>query len=214
MDEKEILLNLVLHRYDEVNNRNISVDNKNKSMIGFIGVILTIEITILPQIFNRSSEILLINASRALICLEIISICCYAISIFYFISAITFVSTFQEAPVMSGIISSIENKEDADLIINKNIVSLQKCIEDNHEIVEDKTKKAKIGFEFFKYGLISTVTFFYFITIDFLEVIIWVKINPDKIINLRNNHPNHWALNRKQYLLQNPLTNLKCKQNA
>ncbi len=28
MDEKEILLNLVLHRYDEVNNRNISVDNK------------------------------------------------------------------------------------------------------------------------------------------------------------------------------------------
>ena len=80
MDEKEILLNLVLHRYDEVNNRNISVDNKNKSMIGFIGVILTIEITILPQIFNRSSEILLINASRALICLEIISICCYAIS--------------------------------------------------------------------------------------------------------------------------------------
>ena len=167
MDEKEILLNLALHRYDEVNNRNSSVDNKNKSMIGFIGIILTIEITILPQIFNRSSEILLINASRALICLEIMSICCYAISIFYFISAITFVSTFQEAPVMSGIISSIENKDDADLIINKNIVSLQKCIEDNHKIVEDKTKKAKIGFEFFKYGLISTVTFFILLLLTF-----------------------------------------------
>ena len=50
----------------------------------------------------------------------------------------------------------IENKEDVDLIISKNIVSLQKCIEDNHEIVEDKTKKAKIGFEFFKYGLIPS----------------------------------------------------------
>ena len=62
MNEKEILLNLALHRYDEVNNRNISVDNKNKSMIALIGVILTIEITILPQIFNGSSEILLINA--------------------------------------------------------------------------------------------------------------------------------------------------------
>lgn len=171
MNEKEILLNLAIHRYDEVNNRNLSVDNKNKSMIGFIGVILTIEITILPQIFNGSSGILLINALRALICLEIISICCYAISIFYFISAITFVSTFQEAPVMRGIISSIENKGDADLIINRNIVSLQKCIEDNHKIVEDKTKKAKIGFEFFKYGLISTVNIFYFITTDFLDVI-------------------------------------------
>ena len=167
MNEKEILLNLALHRYDEANNRNISVDNKNKSMIGFIGIILTIEITILPQIFNGSSEILLINASRALICLEIMSICCYAISIFYFISAITFVSTFQEAPAMSGIISSIENKEDTDLIINKNIVSLQKCIEDNNEIVEDKTKKAKIGFIFFKYGLISTVTFFILLLLTF-----------------------------------------------
>lgn len=165
--KKTIFTKFIFYYYDEVNNRNISVDNKNKSMIGFIGVILTIEITILPQIFNRSSEILLINASRALICLEIISICCYAISIFYFISAITFVSTFQEAPVMSGIISSIENKEDADLIINKNIVSLQKCIEDNHEIVEDKTKKAKIGFEFFKYGLISTVTFFILLLLTF-----------------------------------------------
>ena len=108
-----------------------------------------------------------LNALRALICLEIISICCYAISFLYFISAITFVSTFQEAPVMSGIISSIENKDDADLIINKNIVSLQKCIEDNHEIVEDKTKKAKIGFEFFKYGLISTVTFFILLLLTF-----------------------------------------------
>lgn len=167
MNEKEILLNLALHRYDEVNNRNMGVDNKNKSMIGFIGVILTIEITILPQIFNMTSEILLINATRALICLEIISICYYAISIFYFISAITFVSTFQEAPVMSGIISLIENKEAADFIINKNIVSLQKCIKDNHEIVEDKTKKAKIGFEFFKYGLISTVTFFILLLLTF-----------------------------------------------
>ncbi len=167
MNEKEILLNLALHRYDEVNNRNISVDNKNKSMIALIGVILTIDITILPQIFNGSSKILLINALRALICLEIISICSYAISFLYFISAITFVSSFQEAPVMSGIISSIENKEDENLIINKNIVSLQKCIEDNHEIVEDKTKKAKIGFEFFKYGLISTITFFILLLLTF-----------------------------------------------
>ena len=42
-------------------------------------------------------------------------------------------------------ISSIDNEDDSELIIKKNIVSLQKCIEDNHEIVEDKTKKAKIG---------------------------------------------------------------------
>ena len=167
MDENEILLNLAIHRYDEVNNRNIGVDNKNKSMIGFIGVILTIEITILPQIFNGSLEILLINALRALICLEIMSICCYTISIFQFISAITFVSAFQEAPVMSGIISSIENGDDSELIIKKNIVSLQKCIEDNHEIVEDKTKKAKIGFKFFQYGLISTVIFFILLLLIF-----------------------------------------------
>lgn len=167
MDENEILLNLALHRYDEVNNRNINVDDKNKSMIGFIGVILAIEIAILPQIINESLGILLINALRALICLEIISICCYAISIFHFISAITFVSTFQEAPVMRGIISSIDNEGDSELIIKKNIVSLQKCIEDNHEIVEDKTKKAKIGFKFFKYGLISTVIFFILLILTF-----------------------------------------------
>lgn len=159
MKEDEILLNLTIHRYDEVNNRNVTVDNKNKSMIGFIGVILTIETTILPNIFNKSLGILLINSLRALICLKIVSICCYIISIFYFISAITFVSNFQEAPDTNKIVSSMYKEDKSHLIIRKNIVSLKKCIDDNHEIIEYKTKKAKKGFEFFKYGLISTAAF-------------------------------------------------------
>ncbi|WP_296885393.1 hypothetical protein [uncultured Methanobrevibacter sp.] len=98
MEQKNnILLNLAIHRYDEINERNNSVDNKNKSMIAFIGVMLTIEVTALPLAFNLLAKSTVIYGVRMLMFLAIISISNYLVSILSFISAITFVKTFQEA---------------------------------------------------------------------------------------------------------------------
>lgn len=160
MEQKNnILLNLAIHRYDEINERNNSVDNKNKSMIAFIGVMLTIEVTALPLAFNLLAKSTVIYGVRMLMFLAIISISNYLVSILSFISAITFVKTFQEAPVANELILSLYNDDMVDLIIKKNLISISKCIMDNHEIIEEKTEKAKLGFEFFKHGLITMVSF-------------------------------------------------------
>lgn len=64
MNEKNrgiILLELALHRYDEEVERNKATDNKNKSMVAFLAVMLTIQSTILIRLiefngFIRSDE--------------------------------------------------------------------------------------------------------------------------------------------------------------
>ncbi|WP_462316700.1 hypothetical protein [Methanobrevibacter sp.] len=53
MNEKNrgiILLELALHRYDEEVERNKATDNKNKSMVAFLAVMLTIQSTILIRL--------------------------------------------------------------------------------------------------------------------------------------------------------------------
>ena len=52
MEKYKILLELALHRYDEVNRRNEIIDSKSKSMIAFIGVMLTIEFSAIPALIN------------------------------------------------------------------------------------------------------------------------------------------------------------------
>lgn len=47
-----ILLELALHRYDEEVEWNEAIDNKNKSMVAFLGVMLTIQFSILPRLIE------------------------------------------------------------------------------------------------------------------------------------------------------------------
>ena len=43
LNSGKMLLNLALHRYDEEVGRNEAIDNKNKSMVAFLAVMLTIQ---------------------------------------------------------------------------------------------------------------------------------------------------------------------------
>lgn len=157
MEKYKILLELALHRYDEINRRNEIIDDKNKSMIAFIGVMLTIEFSAIPNIIKTLNETTP-NGGRTLLFLGISSICCYFISIFYFISAVNPIKKFKEAPAMDELVSSEKNDE-LDKIVAKNIISLKKCVEKNYDTVECKAKKSKNGFDFLKYGVLLTVMF-------------------------------------------------------
>ena len=42
--------------------------------------------------------------------------------------------------------------DEQDEIVEKNIISLKKCVEKNHDTVECKAQKSKNGFDFLKYG--------------------------------------------------------------
>ena len=148
MEKHKILLELALHRYDEVNERNEIFDDKSKSMIAFIGVMLTIEFSTIPSIIKTLNETTP-NGGRTLLFLGIASTCCYLISIFYFISAVNPIKKFEETPVM----------DELDEIVEKNIISLKKCVEKNYNTVECKAQRSKNGFDFLKYGVLLTVMF-------------------------------------------------------
>lgn len=157
MEKHKILLELALHRYDEVNKRNEIIDDKSKSMIAFIGVMLTIEFSAIPNIIKTLNETTP-NGGRTLLFLGIASTCCYLISIFYFISAVNPIKKFEEAPVMDELVSSGKNDE-LDEIVAKNIISLKKCVEKNYNTVECKAQRSKNGFDFLKYSVLLTVMF-------------------------------------------------------
>ena len=52
LNSGKILLDLALHRYDEEVVRNESIDSKNKSIVAFLAVMLTIQCTILPRLIE------------------------------------------------------------------------------------------------------------------------------------------------------------------
>ena len=52
-----ILLDLALHRYDEEVERNEAIDSKNKSMVAFLAVMLTIQCTILIRLIELEAII-------------------------------------------------------------------------------------------------------------------------------------------------------------
>lgn len=157
MEKHKILLELALHRYDEVNMRNEIIDDKSKSMIAFIGVMLTIEFSAIPNIITTLNNTP-ITGGRTLLFLGLASTCCYLISIFYFILAVNPMKTFKEAPVMGELISSGRNDK-SDEIVAKNIINIKECVEKNNENIEHKAEKCKNGFDFLKYGIFLTVIF-------------------------------------------------------
>lgn len=67
MEKYKILLELALHRYDEVNRRNEIIDSKSKSMIAFIGVMLTIEFSAIPALINIFNKTPITNGVRILL---------------------------------------------------------------------------------------------------------------------------------------------------
>ena len=84
---KKILLELALHRYDEEVHRNQLIDDKNKSIVAFLGVMLTIQCTILPRLIEFK-EILSNFEMVMLMSIFIISFGFYLISLLVFMSVL------------------------------------------------------------------------------------------------------------------------------
>ncbi len=159
MNRQELLLNLAIHRYDEVNNRNDLIDNKNKSMIAFVGLLLSLEVNIIPSIIKIMEETFPVYSRQMVICLMLVSLLSYLISIIKFIRSVKFVESFKEAPNMEDILCYGRYNEKKYDIIIKTLNSFKICIENNNKIIEKKATEAKKGFKFLYYGVITTTLF-------------------------------------------------------
>lgn len=93
-NNQKLLMDLALHRYDEEVVRNESIDSKNKSIVAFLGVMLTIQCTILPRLIEFKA--ILSNLEIiALFSIYILSLVFFLISLMIFMSALNNLMIFK-----------------------------------------------------------------------------------------------------------------------
>lgn len=161
MNEKNrriILLELALHRYDEEVERNKSTDNKNKSMVAFLAVMLTIQSTILIRLiefngFIRSDEM------NFLVMLFIISFVFNLFSLLCYLSTLRYLNMLKSSPKIDNLVYFGINKTPFENIIENTIVSLNKSVKENKSILKEKSAKENYGIIFLRLGLIATTIF-------------------------------------------------------
>ncbi|MBQ9161117.1 MAG: hypothetical protein IJ122_07340 [Methanobrevibacter sp.] len=168
MNEKnqvQILLELALHRYDEEVERNEEIDNKNKSMVAFLGVMLTIQFTILPRLIGFRSIFSSFEMSILFI-IYLLSLIFYFSSLLLFILTLINLEEIKTAPRIDGVVEFASNDKPFKYIVDNTLISLNDCVEFNDEILNEKNFKGNLGLILMKLGIISTTIFIiYIITI-------------------------------------------------
>lgn len=159
VEKVKLLLDLSLHRYEEEERRNELIDNKNQSLVAFLGVMLTIQCTLLPNIVDLY-EVISIQHLIFLILFFSGSIISYCVSILFFVNALTY-GEFKSAPSISTLIKfgKDDNKNIEDNIIPNTIISLNDAIAHNNNLLIKKTNKGKFGFISLIIGIFCTLIF-------------------------------------------------------
>ena len=167
LNREILLIKLALHVYDEEVQRNESLDNRNKSIVAFLGVMLTIQCTILPRLIQFK---VILSSFEIFVLFSIFIIS----SLFYFVSLLIFISTLknldniQTAPGIGGLIEFELNNNSFKYIVQNTLISLNHCIEDNDEILKVKNVKGNLGLRLLKFGVIFTVIFIIYVILIFI----------------------------------------------
>lgn len=157
LKELEVLLKLTLHKYDEEERRNELIDSKNKSLVAFLGVMLTIECTLLPSILGVYDTVPIIYFF-VLIIAFIGSVLRFVISMLYFIEALNY-GSFSSVPDLSEIREFKEYDKTVNGIISQSIDNIIYAVDNNKKVIEEKTNKGKKGFYNLKIGVLFSLAF-------------------------------------------------------
>lgn len=160
LQEKELLLKLMIHNYDEEVARNELIDNKNSQMIVLTGAMLTLQATLFSNILAGS---IISNC-----CIEwhwkilasffmIISLILYTISMYLFIQAYTFKKTFRSTPSTELLMYYKKNECDYLKTIDDLLEKFEDTINFNENLINEKVAKGKEGFDFLKVSVVFTV---------------------------------------------------------
>lgn len=167
MDDKNserLLLELALHRYDEEVQRNELIDSKNKSIVAFLGVMLTIQCTILPRLIEFKS--LMSNLEMFVLgSIFLISLMFYFASLLIFMSTLNNVDQIGTVPRIDWLIKFGISNKPFSFIVKNIIVSLNKCVEENDEILDKKNYRGNIGLKLMKGGVCFTTMFIMYVVV-------------------------------------------------
>ena len=158
--QKQLLLKLMIHNYDEEVHRNELVDSKNSQMIVLTGAMLTLQATLFSNILvdNIISNCYIEFHWKVLASFfMIISLILYTISAYLFIQAYTFKKTFRSAPSTKLLMYYKENECEYLKNIEGLLEEFKDTINFNENLINDKVAKGKEGFDFLKVSIVFTV---------------------------------------------------------
>lgn len=149
MDD-HIYINQMELAYKNISNDNIEVNQKAGIMIGIIGVMFSIQSTIIVNLYPFTTTLSYIFIG---------SLICYLISISYFIKNL-FVKDYLLLPSPDAVVKYYEEKYTAESFYNTMIGNYQWVINNNMNIVNIKSHYSKKGFICFSFGLSLFTLFF------------------------------------------------------
>ena len=164
IDRDKLLLDLMIHAYDEELSRNELVDSKNSQMIVLVGVMLTLQSTLFT---NRLVNHFLLNdkfcfCSKILLSGVIItSFIFYGISLFCYIEAYAFSKTFNTSPTPK-ILSDYADKDCSSFWVQREmLLTIGKVTDDNHVAIDEKVETGRCGFKLLKIACFTTFIFIF-----------------------------------------------------
>ena len=162
IDRDKLLLDLMIHAYDEDVARNELVDNKNCQMIVLTGVMLTLQATFFAELLVNSvllKDVICYDGKLILSFLMLGSMVLYIVSLFIFINAYAFQETFGSSPDPEELLDKAVNNHPINKVQGNVLYDFNETINSNFNIIEDKIRKGQIGFIVLKVAGLSTLLF-------------------------------------------------------
>ena len=162
-----LLFKLMLHGYNDEISRNESIDSKNSQMIAFLGIMLTIQLTLFVNVLSAylsgDTWPLIIKVSSCVFL--IFNLLLYVASINKFINAYAFSGEFKNGIRPTALFKKSKSKISEEKLLKNLLFNYSGIIHYNHDLIENKVKKANGGFKFLKLAGIVSVLFIVYILV-------------------------------------------------
>ena len=160
----KLLLDLMIHAYDEDLARNELVDNKNCQMIVLTGVMLTLQATFFTEILVNHvlfNEVICPDVKLILSTIMLVSMILYICSLFIFINAYAFNEKFGSSPCHKELLDKALENHSIKKVQGNALFDFGETISYNYDLIENQIKKGKIGFIILGVSGISTLIFLF-----------------------------------------------------
>lgn len=162
IERDKLLLDLMIHAYDEELARNELVDSKNNQMIVLVGVMLTLQATLFTNLlvnYLLLNEEILFCSKLILSGLIIVSFIFYGISLYYFIKSYAFSKGFKTSPTPKILCNYAQNDCPKCWVQGEILFTIGKATNENHIEIDNKVETGRKGFKWLEIGCFTTFVF-------------------------------------------------------
>ena len=170
LERDKLLLDLMIHAYEEEVARNELVDTKNSQMIILTGAMLTLQSTLFTELLINQFLIkdnFLLCCKILLSVVMIVSLSFYIYSMYNFIEAYAFSNKFYSVPSPELLLEQARNNVSKFKAQAEWLGTFGETIDYNYKIMEEKIEKGKFGFIWLKragfFTIIFLILFLFFI---------------------------------------------------